>query len=113
MGIFERPIKSRQEFSGRGDQSDFEGFSVGAQTLVEGFEYGVEADGIEGRHLQGGAHGSPPTGDVTLAAPGAAVVVVGSEAGKGRNGVILEVSQLREMAEEDGGGAWADSLEGV
>ncbi len=41
MSFLQESIEGGEELSGGGDESDFEGFSGGAQACVEGFEDGV------------------------------------------------------------------------
>ena len=70
MRILQQSIEGGEEFSGGGDEGDFEGFAGGAEALAEGFEDGVVADGVEGGHGEGAAHAGPAAGDAARARRG-------------------------------------------
>jgi hypothetical protein len=78
--------------------------------LVEGLEDGVEAGGDEGGHVEGGAGGGPAVGDVSLASTGAAVVVVGGDAGEGGGLAALQGAEFGQDGQEGAGGGVAEAL---
>ena len=97
-------VESGEEFSGRGDECEFEGFSGCSQTQAEGFDDRVAADGVEGRHAEGATHRGTATGDAALAFGRAAVVIEGCQAGERGDGRATEGAQFGQMPEERGGG---------
>jgi hypothetical protein len=84
-----------------------------AEAKVEGLENRVAARSRESGHVESPADRGPAAGDVALAFARSAIVVERSQASEGGDFGIGELTQLREMGQEGGGGAGADALEGL
>ena len=101
-----------EEFSSGGDEGDFGGFALGPQALVKGFQDRVVPGGDKGGHPKTGAHGGAATGDVALAAQGAAVVVARGQAGQGGGLALVERAEFGQFGQEQGGGGRPDAAHG-
>ena len=83
--MFEHGIENDQELAHTGGKGDFLGFPGSTESLVEGANYGIEARGDNGVHVQDGPHVSPATPHRAFAAQRAAVAIEGCDADQGRN----------------------------
>jgi hypothetical protein len=111
MRFLEDGIEGGEEFPGSGDEGDFEGFSGGAESFVEGFEDGVVADGVEGGHVESAADYGPSAGDSALPFAGSAIVIERGHASQCGEGAPVTGPQLRQVPEQGGSSAWADALD--
>jgi len=100
-----------EEFAHDGGEGDFVGFTVGAQTLVDGLEDGVAARGTEGRHVERMTHFAAPAADGAGAAERTAVAIERGEAGQGGDFVFGQRPQFRQGGEQGRGGEGADALD--
>ena len=88
-----------EEFAHGGSEGDFGGFSLGAKSVVEGFDDGVGARGHEGGHVEGNASADAAAVDVALTTEGTAFAIKGSEAGQGSDLSFGEGTEFGESGE--------------
>jgi len=109
--VFEGRVEDDDELSGGSNESDFRGFAIGAEALVEGFE-GTFANGGKRGHVEGFTDFVPAAVDMTLTAQGATIVIEGSQADESGDLAPGGESELGEMSQESGGCEVADAVVG-
>jgi hypothetical protein len=109
-------VEAEEELSGGGDEGDFGRFAGGAQAAVEGGQRARRtADDAQGGKVEGASHPGSAAADMALAAAGAAVGVVRSQAGEGGDLAAGGLAEFGEEGQEGEGGERSDavlSLEG-
>ena len=90
-------VEERQELAHAGRQRDLLGFACGAQTLVQGCEHRIIADGHEGTSVQGHPHMRAPTPGGAGLPPGATVPIARRDADQGGEARAASGAQLREI----------------
>src|SRR5882757_3413180 len=108
---FEEGIEMDEEFAHDGGESDFGGLLVGDETLVEGFEDGVEVGSGEGGHVEGSADFMTAAADGAFAEMGAAVLIIGSDPGQGGTLAAIEGAELGHFGQEEEGVDEADAFD--
>ena len=102
-------IENGKQFSHAGGDGNLEGFSGVEESLVHGFDWGIESGRIERSHIEGTAH-------ISTSAPGspsssvcAAISVKRSEASQGSNLPSVEASQFGEFSDQNTAGVRSDA----
>ena len=114
-GLFvsEEGVEDGEEFVHRGDEREFLFLALEDESLIEGFDGRVEADGTEGGHVQRGPDGGSTAEDGALASEGSAVAVDGRDTDEGGDLLPGAVSEFGEFGDERAGGLRSDAGRGL
>lgn len=107
--VFEHVIEEDDEFADDGGEGDELAFPRGQEAIVEGFEDGIAAAGGESGHVESTPDGDAAPGDAPQALVGAAIAIVGGDAGESGGFLLGEFTQLGHFGDEHGGNDGANA----
>ena len=100
-----------EKFAHGSGESDLEGFALGGEVGVEGFNNGVRARGDKGRHVEGASGLGSTATDHAFAFEGAAVAIARSQASEGGDLLAGEGAEFRDGGKKAGGGELANAYD--
>src|SRR2546426_434693 len=99
--VSDHGVHDGEEFPGARDEGDFLGFSRSAQALVEDAELRIPAAPAERGEVKRGADAAPPTPDHPFPPQRATIPSQGRHAGQGRDLLVAERAELRQLPQQD------------
>src|SRR2546426_9196616 len=99
--VSDHGVHDGEEFPGARDEGDFLGFSRSAQALVEDAELRIPAAPAERGEVKRGADAAPPTPDHPFPPQRATIPSQGRHAGQGRDLLVAERAELRQLPPQD------------
>src|SRR5690242_9197489 len=102
-------VQHGEQLAHAGCEGELLGLTGQQEATIEGSDDSVVAGGTEGRHVELGAHRSPPTLDAPFAVPGAGLTGIGGNADQGSDLLAIEAAELGQFGDQGSGNGIADA----
>src|SRR5438132_8581921 len=100
LSVCNHLIEDAYEFAHAGDHGHLEGFSSGAEAVIEGFDGVIFADGREGGHVEAAAQRQTAPIDGAFAFARAGLVVIRCNADQGAGLLTVKRSKLGQLSDD-------------
>ena len=98
--VAQQGVGQDQQLSHDGGEGDLGRLTGGSERVVLGLQVGVEADGDQGRHVDGLAQAGASAADEALAAVLAGVTGDGRETGEAGGAAVLQGAKFRHLDQQ-------------